>query len=643
MTKIEPKKDEVEITKEQRDFVEREKIEKYLTCPICTEIFDNPIRITCGHTFCDDCLSEWGKKSNNFCPLCRKKFLTEYSGKDLIAQSIINDAIVHCIYKGCPWKDKLSNLKSHIHTCIFDPAHCPDFISKGNKLEEKKNESDEEIGNVTSFNVHSSLKERIFARNPELVTDTFNLRDDHKEEENKELDEDDNEIIQLPRSEQPYRARRGRPKANHRPIFAVHTDVRNTQRIISRNNNRNIQRNNLNHSSSNIDSRMNRDINRPQNNNTNQIKRGPGRPRERKNAVSITFNQSIINPNVNHIINSNSSSNINHNSRPAPGPLPASDAPRPVQRNNNINNSNNISQSSISRPIQRNNNINSFNNINQNSSSRPIQRNNNINSINNINQNSNSRPVQRINSNIHRPNQLNHNHFNNQIISQNKNFNQINNNRIHNNNNQRINPINNNLQRFNQQQKINNTNQLINSVLINQQRNTLQKNNMSNLNNSLNKSKNIPLHNSQSNLRLNNSSNHINSHPNQNNHSNNNIGPINTVLNNQIERILEMNMKNKSEIIPPNNNNTNNKMNEIKNNKMNGVNGIKNKNMNQIDNFSNQNKKNDPQDFYNIISERVNGMMESGMSKKNVKRKNKVNKDEDLNDFKLLGRKTSKQ
>jgi len=130
-------KEQTDYVKEQRDFVDREKIEKYLTCPICTEIFDNPIRISCGHTFCDDCLSEWGKKSS-FCPLCRKKYFTEYSGKDLIAQSIINDALVYCIYKGCPWKDKLSNLKSHIHTCIFDPAHLPDFISKSGKVEEKK-------------------------------------------------------------------------------------------------------------------------------------------------------------------------------------------------------------------------------------------------------------------------------------------------------------------------------------------------------------------------------------------------------------------------------------------------------------------------------------------------------------------------
>ena len=134
----EQNKDKRGYFKEQLNFVEREKIEKYLTCPICTEIFDNPIRISCGHTFCEDCLSEWGRKSN-FCPLCRKQYSNEYSGKDLIAQSIINDSIVHCIFKGCPWKDKLSNLQSHINTCIWNPAHLSDFITRATKPEEKKN------------------------------------------------------------------------------------------------------------------------------------------------------------------------------------------------------------------------------------------------------------------------------------------------------------------------------------------------------------------------------------------------------------------------------------------------------------------------------------------------------------------------
>ena len=32
---------------------------------------------------------------------------------------MINEAIVTCIYKGCPWKEKLSNLYDHIQNCLF--------------------------------------------------------------------------------------------------------------------------------------------------------------------------------------------------------------------------------------------------------------------------------------------------------------------------------------------------------------------------------------------------------------------------------------------------------------------------------------------------------------------------------------------
>ena len=83
-----------------------------------------------------------------------------------------------------------------------------------------------------------------------------------------------------------------------------------------------------------------------------------------------------------------------------------------------------------------------------------------------------------------------------------------------------------------------------------------------------------------------------------------------------------------------------NKTNGIKNNnnKLNGTKDNKALNKNGTSNFNG--KMNDPKDFYQIISQSINGMNES--AKKNGKKKIKVNKDEDLKDFKLLGRKTSK-
>lgn len=184
--------------KEQRFFAEKEKIEKYLTCPICQEIFDDPYRITCGHTFCKKCLIQWEKKSNDtVCPLCREEYLNNLSGKDLIAQAMINDAIVTCIYKGCPWKEKLSNLEHHIQTCLFEPGKLPKFMKETNffktdnikKPKTKKDENEEEeIDNICSFNYTSSIKERVFSRNPILVQKLFGEEKKEKKEDIKKIE-----------------------------------------------------------------------------------------------------------------------------------------------------------------------------------------------------------------------------------------------------------------------------------------------------------------------------------------------------------------------------------------------------------------------------------------------------------------------
>ena len=176
--------------KDQIHFLEKEKLERYLSCPICQEILEEPTRITCGHTFCNKCISQWEKKSHNFqCPLCREYYDPDYSGKDLLAQNMINDANVSCIYKGCPWKDKLVNLNNHIQNCLFNPKKLPKFMKisnwfKDNNKEKEneneqdnKNKTDEEednpLANLCSFNYTSSIKERVFSRNPNLVLKLF--------------------------------------------------------------------------------------------------------------------------------------------------------------------------------------------------------------------------------------------------------------------------------------------------------------------------------------------------------------------------------------------------------------------------------------------------------------------------------------
>nr|AHA43053.1 tripartite motif-containing protein 35-like protein isoform 4 [Chiloscyllium plagiosum] len=55
-------------------------LEDELSCPICQDIFKDPVAPPCQHNFCWACLtSYWKKKGNSECPVCREM----YSIKDL--------------------------------------------------------------------------------------------------------------------------------------------------------------------------------------------------------------------------------------------------------------------------------------------------------------------------------------------------------------------------------------------------------------------------------------------------------------------------------------------------------------------------------------------------------------------------------
>ena len=41
------------------------------TCSVCMDKLTNPIQLSCGHLFCEDCISQWFEKKTT-CPLCRK-------------------------------------------------------------------------------------------------------------------------------------------------------------------------------------------------------------------------------------------------------------------------------------------------------------------------------------------------------------------------------------------------------------------------------------------------------------------------------------------------------------------------------------------------------------------------------------------
>ncbi|XP_019897296.2 tripartite motif-containing protein 35 isoform X2 [Esox lucius] len=52
----------------------RSSFEEDLSCPVCCDIFKDPVMMLCGHSFCKICLQKsWKEKKYRECPMCRSK------------------------------------------------------------------------------------------------------------------------------------------------------------------------------------------------------------------------------------------------------------------------------------------------------------------------------------------------------------------------------------------------------------------------------------------------------------------------------------------------------------------------------------------------------------------------------------------
>ena len=102
----------------ERLFLDEKKISPHLICFLCKKVFNNPVLIDCGHTFCYSCLIKKLKENGGFCPKCHSKNLSSKISRDLLAYNLVMELEGSYNNVGkCPWIGRLSELVSHQNLC----------------------------------------------------------------------------------------------------------------------------------------------------------------------------------------------------------------------------------------------------------------------------------------------------------------------------------------------------------------------------------------------------------------------------------------------------------------------------------------------------------------------------------------------
>uniref|UniRef100_A0A4W6BK12 RING-type domain-containing protein n=1 Tax=Lates calcarifer TaxID=8187 RepID=A0A4W6BK12_LATCA len=58
-----------------------------LSCPVCHDIFKDPVLLSCSHSFCKDCLQRWEKPTKE-CPVCKKTSLLNDPPRNLALKNL---------------------------------------------------------------------------------------------------------------------------------------------------------------------------------------------------------------------------------------------------------------------------------------------------------------------------------------------------------------------------------------------------------------------------------------------------------------------------------------------------------------------------------------------------------------------------